>query len=159
MHGNRASVETDVEFPSQSGRAVWRVMGVFESQLKSLAKAFAFVRRIHRCTISCCNMKVSFLNDQTDCYIIKENKLTINTPAGLFGYKYSPNFLLQFCITSVRFAAILDFCTQARFKDSVWHDNVRYRTMPSSADTCDAHAIQFLVDKISRRVMLFSTWK
>ena len=102
MHGNRASVETDVEFPGQSGRAVWRVMGVFESQLKSLAEAFAFVRRIHRCTISCCNMKVSFLNDHTDCYIWKEYKLTINTPARFFRCKSSPNFLLWFCVASVQ---------------------------------------------------------
>ena len=58
-----------------------------------------------------------------------------------------------------KFAAGLDFRAAARFKASVWHYNVRYRIMPSSTDTCNAHAIQFLVDKVFRRAILFSIWK
>ena len=59
----------------------------------------------------------------------------------------------------VKFAASLDFRTAARFKASVWHYNVRYRIMPSSTEIRNAYAIQFLVDKVFRRAILFSIWK
>ena len=58
-----------------------------------------------------------------------------------------------------KFAAGLDFRTAARFKASVWHYNVRYRIMPSSIDTRNAHVIQFLIDKVFGKAILFSIWK
>jgi hypothetical protein len=35
--------------------------------LQALAKAFAFIRRIHICTISRCAMKVSLCEKSADC--------------------------------------------------------------------------------------------
>ena len=59
----------------------------------------------------------------------------------------------------VKFAAGLEFRTAARFKASVWHYNVRYRIMPASTGKCNAHVIQFLIDKVFRSAILFSIWK
>jgi len=67
VDGNRPPLETDVKLPCQPGRAIRGVVGVFQSLLKSLAKTFAFIRRIHSCTISCHDMNVSLYSDLTNC--------------------------------------------------------------------------------------------
>ena len=81
-------------------------------------------------------MKVSFLNDHTDCYIFKKIKVTINTLPG-FLMKNRAEFSL---VITHGFGSnsrlTLNFALQHKFKVSFWHYNVRYRIMRSDMDSC-----------------------
>ena len=70
-------------------------------------------------------MKVSFLNDHTDCYIFKANKLTINTLADFSGENQAKFSLVIRHGFGSNSRLTLNFALQHNFKVSFWRYNVR----------------------------------
>lgn len=81
-------------------------------------------------------MKVSFLNDHTDCYILKTNKLTINILPGFLMKNWAEFYLVITHGFGSNSRLTLNFALQHKFKVSFWHYNVRYRIMRFDMDSC-----------------------